>query len=167
MIEKRLKWTWNPPRPPWMVVGVISTSAILILGGFLIAMALTYNTRFEQLGIMLALVLVLAVVATMIHILRRNIIRMKLEADESGLRWTDVTHGQVRLIGWNDMVRFQSTPLHRHGQLSHHEIRLWTSASRVPLVIGQTPDNSDRYEKFMLFQDQLAHLMKLNGVTSR
>ena len=111
MIEKRLKWTWNPPRPPWMVVGVISTSAILILGGFLIAMALTYNTRFEQLGIMLALVLVLAVVATMIHILRRNIIRMKLEADESGLRWTDVTHGQVRLIGWNDMVRFQSTPL--------------------------------------------------------
>lgn len=150
-----------------MVIGVISTSTILSLGGFLVAMALTYNTRYEQLGLMLTLVLVLVVLATMIHILRRNIVRMRLEADPSGLRWTNLSLGQVRRLAWEDLVRFQVTPLHRHGRLSRHELRLWTRSERVPLVIGEDVEDADRHGAFMDFQKELVRLLQAQGLTQR
>ncbi|MEE2908100.1 MAG: hypothetical protein VX527_09760 [Planctomycetota bacterium] len=130
-------------------------------------MALTYNTRYEQLGIMLNLVLVLIVVAVMIQILRRNIIRMRLETNENGLRWTNLSQGQVRLLPWDDILRFQVAPLHRHGRLSRHEFRLWTRASRVPLVIGQDVDDPDRHQAFMHFLGELGSILKTHGIESR
>lgn len=167
MPAHRSTWTWSPPRPPWMVIGVVSTSAILSLGGFLISMALTYNTRYEQLGIMVSLVLVLIVVAVMIEFLRRKIVRLRLETGENGLRWTNLNQGQVRLLPWDDILRFQIAPLHRHGQISRHELRLWTRASRAPLVVGQDMDDPDRHKAFMQFTQDLGNMLKSHGIDNR
>ncbi|MAT80609.1 MAG: hypothetical protein CMJ29_03060 [Phycisphaerae bacterium] len=167
MLKGKLTWSWSPPRPPWLVVGAVSTSAILVLGGFLIMMALTHNTRFEQLGFMIFLVLVMIVLAGMIHVLRRNIIRLRLEVVESGLKWIQLNDGTIRRLNWESITRFQSSALRRHGRICGHVFRIWTTHSRMPLVITEDSEDDERYERFRMFDSQLCELLRNRGIPSR
>ena len=150
-----------------MVIGIVTTSAILVLGGFFITMALSYNTRYEQLGIMLMLVFILGVLAVAVHALRRKIIRMRLEVDDNGLRWKNLNERRVRRFAWTDLVRFQVTPVHHRGRVVGHELRLWTRFERSPLVIRQDVENAERHEDFLVFQKQMTTMLRDRQITRR
>ncbi|MBG80432.1 MAG: hypothetical protein CMJ39_06970 [Phycisphaerae bacterium] len=167
MQSEPVSWTWSPPRPPWLVIGIVTTSGFLILGSLLIATAMTHNTRYEQLGFMLSLVVVLIIVAGMIQTLKRHVVRMKVEAQSDGLRWANLSRGVARKMTWDDLVRFQIAPIHAHGRPIAVELRVWTQFERTPLIIREAMEDSNRYEKFQIFEQSFTRLMMQHGVERR
>ncbi|MCH2153295.1 MAG: hypothetical protein MK089_08140 [Phycisphaerales bacterium] len=167
MATETVSWNWSPPRPPWLVIGIITTSGFLILGSLLIATAMTHNTRYEQLGFMLSLVAVLIIVAGMIQTLRRHVVRMRVELQSDGIRWTNLNRGMKRKLLWDDLVRFQIAPIHAHGRPIAVELRVWTQFERTPLIIRESMEDSNRYEKFQTFEQSITRLMMQHGVERR
>ena len=167
MASETESWNWSPPRPPWLVIGILTTSGFLILGGLLISMALTHNTPYEQLGFMLSLVLVLVVLAGMIQTLRRHVVRMKVELHPDGLRWTNLNRRVARKLLWADLVRFQIAPIHVHGRPVATELRLWTRFEHTPLIIREDATDHSRYEDFKNFQQFMATRLLEHGIERR
>jgi hypothetical protein len=160
-------WNWSPPRPPWLVIGIVTTSGILILGGLLVATAITHNTRYEQLGFMLSLVLVLVVIAVMIQTLRRHVVRMRVQIHPDGLRWSNLNRGVARKMTWDDLIRFQIAPLHAQGRPIGTELRLWTRFEPAPLIIREEVNDVSRHERFEQFNRTMTEMLMKHQVERR
>jgi hypothetical protein len=167
MATPDIQWTWSPPRASWLVVGTITTTVLVILGSVLITMALTLNTRYERLGLMLLLVVVLAAIAAMMHVLRRNIDRLRLEADEHALRWSNLKEGWTRRIAWSDLAFFHKATIHRRGHVVRHELRIHLRDVREPLILGEDVANGERHARFLDLQEQLIGRLKRHGIRPR
>ena len=162
-----LRWTWTVPRPPWMVIGVVTTAIILCLGTFLISAALTRGTPYEQLGFMMNLVVALAIIGTTRMGLRRKIIRQRIDLDDQGLRWTNLNLGHTRRIDWEAVLRYETIGIRRRGSLVGRELRIWTSLDPLPLVIHQPMVDGDRGQDFERFQQSAVERLRSFSIPRR
>ena len=165
--HSHLQWNWAAPRPAWMVIGVVSTAVILCLGTFLISSALTNRTPYENLGFMVNLAITLAVIAGTVTVLRRKIIRFRVELDDRGLQWTNVNLGQTRRITWENLERFQAIGVRRRGMLVAHNLRIWTTADVHPIVVHQVQVEGPHLEAYRRFEKSAVAMLSQHGVARR